>query len=173
MVDGLSEKKKQTLDGFGAVTCCQLSRTRGQHPTAATPGAHCGSWQRWSALGSGGFVPAPEVVVAAARDAVTVAGVPSCIDEVAGVYLRAVDVALSPFQDGRPVYQRGSGLFLYYWDEHKDWRIGDDYRQATALFASKQGEATISPGTCTAWYYWGGSDCPKWSECSSVCIREA
>ena len=40
---------------------------------------------------------------------------------------------------GRPVYQHANKEYLFYWEEHKSWKIGEDYTKSHAGVASEDG----------------------------------
>jgi len=59
---------------------------------------------------------------------------------------------------GRPVYENEQHMFLYYWPEFGEWRVGEDWKKPASGIASKRGEHTQCPIFAHGWtVYSGGS----------------
>eukprot|EP00494_Astrolonche_serrata_P027592 UN27855 len=55
--------------------------------------------------------------------------------------------------DDVPVYKNQNNEYLYYWSDHKDWRIGPDYTSPAAGVTSSGGNDPICPVNIDLWYY--------------------
>ena len=57
--------------------------------------------------------------------------------------------------DGRSVYRNSNGQYLYYWPEHNDWKIGDDYKSSVASVQSTSDSQALCPEDASDWYATG------------------
>jgi hypothetical protein len=72
-----------------------------------------------------------------------------------GLYTKAANL----MQGERPVYQRvgSTMMYLFYWPNASNWRIGSNYTSSSSGVRSTGGDGAVCPDQATGWQVYDGT----------------